>query len=45
MKISRLKIIVTKMQNSANELNSRMERRRERISELEGRTIEINQSE
>lgn len=41
MEILELKNAITKIKNLMNGLNSRMERTKERIRELKGKTIEI----
>lgn len=43
MEILELKDTITKIKNLVDGLNSRMERKKERISELEDRTIEMTQ--
>ena len=43
MEILELKDIITKIKSLVDGLNSRMERKKERISELEDRTIEMTQ--
>ena len=45
MKILELKNTVSKIKNSKDGLNSKMEETEEKINELEDRTIEITQSE